>query len=229
MIKVIKIFVFLILLILIFSKQIISYTLLYSFSKWVDREVIVDNFQINYSKNLIIIDKAEIINSGQFYYKSVFEAGKITLNYSLNSLFTNLIIIKTLKIENPKFFLEIIEEPPTELSFDKVQELYSDNIGVVKKIVKTYPPKIWPKKKQDTNFIVLNFQINGAKVFVKTFLLQSSHEIDLYNMYFSKVGNDHNYYNQHYKDALKMILFNAIARVSDIKLRKLLKKIYNYQ
>ena len=35
---------------------------MYAFSKWVDREVLVDKFEINYSKNLVIINGVKIIN-----------------------------------------------------------------------------------------------------------------------------------------------------------------------
>ena len=56
--------------------------------------------------------------------------------------------IDNLTVENPKFFLEIIKKPSTELSPNKKQEIYEDNIGAVKKIIKSEPRKIWPKKKR---------------------------------------------------------------------------------
>ena len=60
--KAIKIFIFFIVVLLVFNKQIISHTLLYGFSKWIDREIAVDKFRINYKQNLIIINGAKIKN-----------------------------------------------------------------------------------------------------------------------------------------------------------------------
>ena len=84
--------------------------MLYSFSKWTDREITVDKLQINYNQKLIIINGLKIKNSNEFYYDNVFESEKISLNYNLQSLFTNLIIINNLIIKNSKFFLELVEK-----------------------------------------------------------------------------------------------------------------------
>ena len=59
--KVIKIFIFFIVVLLVFNKQIIKHTLLYAFSKWVDREITVEKFEINYNQGSMIINNAKII------------------------------------------------------------------------------------------------------------------------------------------------------------------------
>ena len=150
--KIIKLFIFLAILFSIFNKQIVSYAALHFFSKWIDREVIVDKFKINYTDSLIVLDKVQIKNSKEFYYNNFVEIDKIILNYNFKSLFTNLIIINNLIFENPTFFLELVEKPSVELSPFNTQKMYDDNVGGVKKIVKTGHDKIWPKKKKRCEF-----------------------------------------------------------------------------
>ena len=226
--KTIKIFIFLIIVLLIFNKQIISQTLLYAFSKWADREVLVDKFEINYSKNLVIINGVKIINPEEFYYDNFIESEKVTLRYNFKSLLSNLIIIDNLTVENPKFFLEIIKKSSTELSPNKEQEIYEDNIGAVKKIIKSEPRKIWPKKKKDTNFLILEVKMNGAKAFIKTPLLPKSTNINLSDIHFFRVGNGGENY-LHHKIALKEIASQVVEKIPDLKAKKELKKIYNYK
>ena len=230
MFKVGKIFIFFVVVLIIFNKQIMSHTSLYFLSKWTEREVKVDKFQINYKESLIMIDNFRIKNPSNFYYKNFFESEKIILNYNFNSLFTNLIIINNLIVENPKFFLEIIEKPSVELSPFNVQQIYDDNVGGVNKIVKTKPNKIWPTKDEDVNFLILDVKINGTKAFIKTFLNPNITKIDLSNMHFTRIGNGGEKGNYiHHKDALKLIYHNLIKKIPDLELKNFLKKIYNYK
>lgn len=228
--KAIKIFIFFIVVLLIFNKQIISHTLLYAFSKWVDREITVDKFQINYKQSLIIISNAKIKNPNEFYYDNFVESEKIILNYNFKSLFSDLIIINNLIIENPKFFLEIVEKPSIELSPYKIQEMYKDNVGGVKKIIKSTPSKIWPKKDKDINFLILKAKIKEAKAFLKTSFSPTTTKINLSNIYFSKVGNGWQRGEYiHHKVALKEIYSNLITKIPDLELKNFLKKIYDYE
>lgn len=228
--KVTKIFVFFVIVVLVFNKQIVSNVLLYSFSKWIDREIEVDKFQLSYHQNLMIINAVKIKNSNEFYYDNFVELEKIILSYNFKSLFSNLIIINNLIVENPKFFLEVIEKPSTELSPFNVQKMYDDNIGAVNKIVKNRPGKIWPKKNKDTNFIILEVKINGAKAFMKTSFSPNTTKIDLSNIYYTNIGNGGEGGNYiHHKDALKKIYYDLIAKVPDLELKNFLKKIYNYK
>ena len=215
--KTIKIFILLIVVVLVFNKQIISYALIYGFSKWTHHEITLDKLQINYIQSLITINGLRIKSPNEFYYDNIFESEKITLSYNPQSLLTNLITYNNLIIENPKFFVELIEESP---------KVYDDNIGVAKKYIKNTPDKIWPDKdkKKDINFLILKTEITGAKVSIKTSHLTTPTKIDLSDMYFNKIGNEKGY--QHYKDVFKLILFDLIARISNPELKKLLKKTY---
>jgi len=215
--KTIKIFILLIVVVLVFNKQIISYALIYGFSKWTRHEITLDKLQINYIQSLITINGLRIKSPNEFYYDNIFESEKITLGYNPQSLLTNLITYNNLIIENPKFFVELIEESP---------KVYDDNISVAKKYIKNKPDKIWPDKdkKKDINFLILKTEIKGAKVSIKTSHLSTPTKIDLSDMYFNKIGNEKGY--QHYKDVFKLIFFDMYARISDPKLKKLLKKTY---
>ena len=215
--KTIKIFILLIVVVLVFNKQIISYALIYGFSKWTRHEITLDKLQINYIQSLITINGLRIKSPNEFYYDNIFESEKITLSYNPQSLLTNLITYNNLIIENPKFFVELIDESP---------KVYDDNISVAKKYIKNKPDKIWPDKdkKKDINFLILKTEIKGAKVSIKTSHLSTPTKIDLSDMYFNKIGNEKGY--QHYKDVFKLIFFDMYARISDPKLKKLLKKTY---
>ena len=215
--KTIKIFILLIVVVLVFNKQIISYALTYGFSKWTRHEITLDKLQINYIQSLITINGLRIKSPNEFYYDNIFESEKITLSYNPQSLLTNLITYNNLIIENPKFFVELIEESP---------KVYDDNISVAKKYIKNIPDKIWPDKdkKKDINFLILKTEIKGAKVSIKTSHLSTPTKIDLSDMYFNKIGNEKGY--QHYKDVFKLMLFDLIARISNPELKKLLKKTY---
>ena len=170
--KVTKIFILLIVVVLVFNNQIIAYSLKYGFSKWIERKIILDKFQINFIQRSIIIKGLKIKNSNKFYYDNIFESEKISLNYNLQSLFTNLIVINNLTIENAKFFFELIEKSPN---------IYDDNIGVAVKKIENTPKKVWPEKNKDTNFLILKTKIKGAKTFIKTSFF--SHIFD-YNIIF---------------------------------------------
>ena len=221
--KAIKIFILLIVVVLVFNKQLVAYYYSYKFSKWIERQFIFDKFYIDYP-NSIVVSGVKIINPNPFYYDYVLESEKIALSFDLKSLlFSHLVIIKNLTIENPKFFLELIENLPKS---EGSPITYDDNIGVAKKITENTPDKIWPDKKKDINFLISKAKIIGAKTFIKTSFLPIPTEIDLSDMYFNKIGNEKNY--QHYKDVLNLILFDIIARTSDLELQKLLKKIYNF-
>ena len=227
--KAIKIFILLIVVVLVFNKQLITYYYSYKFSKWIERQFVVDKFYIDYP-NSIVVSGIKIKNLNPFYYEYILESEKIALNFDLKSLlFSNLIIINNLIVENPKFFLEIVEinENSSKNEDSSITPItYDDNIGLAKKITENTPDKIWPDKKKDINFLILKTKISGAKAFIKISSLTTPTKIKLSDMYFNNIGNEKNY--QHYKEVLRLILFDTIASTTDFELKKLLKKIYNY-
>ena len=229
MLKTIKIFILFIAVIVVFNKQLVTYYYSYKFSKWIERQFVVDQFYIDYP-NLIIVSGIKIKNPNQFYYDYILESEEIVLNFDLKSLlFSNLIIINNLTVKNPIFFLDILEinENSSKNEDSTITPItYNDNIGLAKKITENTPDKIWPAKKRDVNFLILKTKINGAKAFIKISSLTTPTKIELSDMYFINIGNEKNY--QHYKEVLRLILFDIIASTSDFELKELLKKIYNY-
>ena len=127
--KAIKIFILLIVVVLVFNKQLITYYYSYKFSNWIERQFVVDKIYIDYP-NSIVVSGIKIKNSNPFYYEYIFESEKIALNFDLKSLlFSNLIIINNLIVENPKFFLEIVEINKNSSKNEDPSITYDDNIG----------------------------------------------------------------------------------------------------
>ena len=212
--------------IIFFNKKIIEMYFAYKLSNWVEKRIIFDDFNIKYP-NIISIDQLKILNLDSFFYDNIFEAEKVNIKFNLKSLlFNELIIIDYLKIEKPKFFLELIERKPIsgELTQDK-KKIYEDNIGLAKKINEDLPDKIWPIKKKDVNFLILKSYMSDGKAYVKVSSIIKSFEISLSNFEFINVGNHQKH--QHYKDALKIMFFDMYASTKNYNLKKILKKVYN--
>ena len=225
MAKVIKIFILLIIVALVFNKQLVTYYYSYKFSKWIERQFVVDKIYIDYP-NSIVVSGIKIKNPNPFYYEYILESEKIALNFDLKSLlFSNLIIINNLIVENPKFFLEIVEINKNSSKNEDSSITYDDNIGLAKKITENTPDKIWPAKKKDINFLILKASIRGTKAFIKTSSKSTPTKVILSDMYFNKIGNEKNY--QHYKDVLNIIFFDMIEKTPDLEIKRLLNKIYN--
>ena len=225
--KLTVIFILLIFTIIVFNKQLISKYYSYKFSKWVERKVTFDNFEIKYP-NSVSVTGIKILNSNSNsnYYENIFEAQKIDINFNLKSLlFDELIVINDLGIERPKIFLEIIEKnPKLDKSVENRKITYEDNIGIAKKIYENLPDKIWPEKKRDINFVILKSNISEGRTFIKVSSIEKSFEILMSDMEFFTFGNKKEH--QHYKNILKIIFFDIIASTNDFRLKKLLIEIY---
>ena len=223
--KTIKIFLFLLIILLVFNKKLITYYYTYKLSKWIERPVVFDKFNINYP-NLLEVTGIKIKNLNKFYNKNIFESDKIVLDFNLKSLlFSDLIIINNLDIENPKFFLDIVQTNKKSLKNGEILLTYEDNIGLAKKINENTPDKIWPPKKKDINFLILKTSITGGRAFIRTSFIAESADIKLSDMNFKKIGNEKNF--QHYKEVLKFILFDIMSGTNSFEMKKILKRIYN--
>ena len=74
--KTIKIFILLIILVLVFNKQLVTYYYSYKFSKWIERKFVVDKVHIDYPDS-IVISGIKIKNPNKFYYDYIFKSEKI--------------------------------------------------------------------------------------------------------------------------------------------------------
>tara|TARA_E500000178_G_C16895731_1_gene695671 strand:+ start:399 stop:1085 length:687 start_codon:yes stop_codon:yes gene_type:complete len=226
--KILKIFLSLIIVILIFNKKIISYYYVKKFSNWVERPVEISHLNFEYS-GLIEIEDIKILNLNESYYQNIFQAEKISLNIDVKSLFSKLIIINNIDITNPEFYLDVkISEKKKENieNIDNKETLYEDNLGLAQKLSEKTPDKIWPKKDRDVNFIIKKAVLSGATASIKVSSIPYPAEINLSKMMFSSFGNEKGY--QHYKDVLKIILFDLYARTENGRIKETLKKIYNF-
>tara|TARA_B100000029_G_scaffold329284_1_gene321596 strand:- start:106 stop:762 length:657 start_codon:yes stop_codon:yes gene_type:complete len=204
-------------LLVIFNKVIFSQIIIFSISKWAEREIFVSNIDINYSKREIVFNLIEIRNIDKFYYKNIFEADKIKIQYNFKSIFTDLVKIDYLIFSNSRFFLEFDNQINENIIAD-------DNIEVVKKFDSNYIAATYPIKKRDKNFLILETELKNSKVFIKTSSSPKKIKINLSDMNFYKVANKREF--QHYKEVFKIILNDIFFRVPDQNLKNLIKKTY---
>ena len=208
-------------ILIFFNKKIVSYYYINKFSNWVERPVKIQKLNFDYS-GYVKIEGIEILNYEKNFYKNIFKAEKIEINFDISSIFSNLILIKSLDIYDPEFFLDIVIKKDNRNN----KSIYEDNIGLAKKINENTPDKIWPKKNKDINFLIKKSNLYGAKGYIKIPQILNPTKVKLSQMKFSSFGNDKNY--RHYKDVLKSILFDLYARTDEIELKKLLKEIYKF-
>ena len=220
----ITLIVLIIIIILIsFNKKIVSYYYINKFSNWVERPVKIKKIKFDYS-GYVKIEDIEISNNNKNYFKNIFKAKKIEINFNMNSIFSDLIVIESLNLYNPEFFLDIDIKKDYQNTDNK--KIYEDNIGLAKKINENIPDKIWPKKNKDINFLIKKSNLYGSLGYIKVPQISSPSKIKLSQMQFSSFGNDKNY--RHYKDILNSILFDLYARTDEIELKQLLKEIYKF-
>jgi hypothetical protein len=202
---------------LIFNKTIISQLIIFSTSKLTDKNISIESIDIDYLKKKIILNSVKVESNKKIYYKNIFEAEKIEVEYDFKSLFTDLVIINHLIFYNSKIFLDIDIK-------DKM--ISDDNFEKVKKQEEDYKPKIYPPKKKDINFLILKFQTYNTQGFIKPSNKLNEIEINLSDMSFNKIGNKNDL--QHYKDVFRIILVDIFLKIPDINLQKLIKKTYKF-
>ena len=220
--KLIKGLFILLLVIFLFNKNILSFLFVKKFESWVERQVKIEKIYFDYS-GLVIVERLKVLNSNQNYYDNLLKAEKIIFNIDLKSIFSDLIIVKSLNIKNPVFFLDINYN---EIVKENQKNVINDNIGLAKKLNEKLPDKVWPKKKKDVNFLIQESSLTSPKANIKISSISKPITFSLSDMKFTEFGNDEDY--RHYKDILKSILFDLYARVSDRRYKKILKQIYNF-
>ena len=205
-----------------FNKNIISNYILTKLSKWTELSVTSESVDIDYFKGKINLYGLEILNKSNFNDKNIFEAKKLTIEIEFSSLFSDLVKINQFILNEPKFFFEIKD-------MSEKKETTIDNIGLVEKIIQQPPPKIYPPKKKDKNFIILNSSIKNSKAFIRHPNSSEILIVNLSDMSFQNTGNADSKQvkqSQHYKDVLKIIMGDIYFRIPDMRLRKFLKEKY---
>ena len=208
-----------------FNKDIISVYILSKLSKWTERTVTSKSVEIDYSKGKVNFNGLEMLNKPDFSDKNIFEAKELTIEIQFSSLFTDLVKINKFILNEPKFFFEIKDMTKKQ----EKKETTKDNIGLVEKIIEQPPPKIYPPKKKDKNFIILNSSIKNSKVFIRYPNSSKILTVNLSDMSFQNTGNADSKQiknSHHYKDVLRIIMGDIYFRIPDMKLRKFLKEKY---
>ena len=208
-----------------FNKDIISGYILNKLSKWTERTVTSESVEIDYAKGKINFNGLEILNKPIFKDENIFEAKKLTIEIEFSSLFSDLIKINKFILNEPKFFFEIKDMTKKQ----EKKETTIDNIGLVEKIIERPPPKIYPTKKKDKNFIILNSNIKNSKAFIRYPNSSEILTVNLSDMSFQNTGNadlKQVKHSHHYKDVLRIIMGDIYFRIPDMKLRKFLKEKY---
>ena len=204
--------------ILLANKIILSKLIIFSLEKWINKDIIIKDFNIVYKKrevslsNIIIRDKDDPSNK-------IFEIEKIDVVLKPSSLLSTLIIIEKVEIQKPTLNLDFN-------IFSDNKNLIEDNIGISKKLIKKDNPKIYPKKIVDINFLVMDFSLENFKINIRRSDTNITNTVILSNMKFKKFGNELGY--QHYKDIFKIILKDLVMRIPDQELRKIIIKHYNF-
>ena len=124
--KILISFFIILLFILISNKLILSNLAIFSFEKWINKEIIIQDFDISYQKKNISL-KNIVVRDSKDTNIDIFTAEKIILNFQPNSLFTKLILIDDIKIQKPVLNLNFNFS-------NKVENSKKDNIGIYKNI-----------------------------------------------------------------------------------------------
>ena len=217
--------IILILIFIKFNKDIISDYILTKLSKWTELSVTSDSIEIDYFKGKINFNGLEILNKPIFKDENIFEAKKLTIEIEFSSLFSDLIKINKFILNEPKFFFEIKDMTKKQ----EKKETTIENIGMLEKIIESSPPKIYPTKKKDKNFIILNSNIKNSKAFIRYPNSSEILTVNLSDMSFQNTGNadlKQVKHSHHYKDVLRIIMGDIYFRIPDMKLRKFLKEKY---
>ena len=202
--------------ILFINKIILSKLVIFALESWIDKEIIVSDFNIFYKKKEISINNIIIRNKDNLM-ENVFTAENITVNLKPNTLFTKLIIIDNIKFKNPILNLKF------NIS-NKNDKLIEDNLGISENLKRKNNPKIYPKKIVDINFLILNSSLEELKINIKRSDKSVIETVILSNMYFQKFGNELGH--RHYKDIFKIILLDLVMKITDQELKNIIKNYY---
>ena len=190
-------------------------------SNFTEHRVKLDLTKINLFSGSLEFGEIKIENKKNFFNENIFEAKKINIKIDPKTYLSNLVIIEKLNLHKPKIFFEI-------KNINKKNEK-KDNLEILEKLTNEIPPKIYPKKTKDKNFLITKLEIDNAVAYIQYKSNNENLPINLSAMSFINVGNSGNKQIkfQHYKDIMQLILNDIFFRIPDENLRNLIKKNYN--
>ena len=145
--KIIFIFFCSILIFILFQNFFLKKILVYQLKKITEKNIKVENVNINLKNGNLIINKIRIKNDQKFNYKNLFICDQIIINFKYSNLFKKTILFDKILFNKPIIFIEVKENN------------LEDNISVLEKKKKSYKPKEYPQKKIDRNIILKKVQI----------------------------------------------------------------------
>ena len=205
----------------VFNKKIIEQIIIFNSQKWIGYSVSLNISKIDIISGILEIDQVKVKNKDNFFNENIFEADEIKINFSLNTFVSDLVVLDKVILINPIFYFEI-----KNLKND--DKKIKDNLDLAENFSDNHQPKIYPKKKQDKNFIIYNLEIEKLKVMIKYPKNDKNLKINLSDMNFINVGNSvkNNKKFTHYKDITSLVLGSAFYQISDFDLRSFIKKNY---
>ena len=141
--------ILIIILLVFYSNSLIKLVTVYNLSKWTKKEVNINSVKLNYSKKEIVIKNLLIKNKEDgLYFKNLFIVEKIIINLKFSSIFNNPVIIDRVLFKNPKYYLELFDDPENDIT-------KKNNIALSDSTISNDKPKIYKKKKDRRKFFNL--------------------------------------------------------------------------
>ena len=198
-------------ILIIFSRSFFLHKIIhFSLEKITEKKVKIENININFKEQKLIINDLKILNNQNFNYKNILFCNEIIIHFNFFDLFKETIFFDEIIFKNPIIYIEIKNS--------------KDNISVLEKR-NNYKPKVYPKKINDRNIIFKKLKILEPKANLSVDEFNKYENLELSNMTFTNVGNTTNK-SLHFKKIFKIILSNIYLRVPDFDMRKKLKDIY---
>ena len=210
-------FIVILFLILLNNKIIFSKLILFGLGKWTNKEITVEKFDISYQKNKISIKNISVMEKNGVN-KDLFSAEKVNIIIKPKSLFSRLIIIENLEIQNPVINLKL------NISQNK-KKIINDSLGLTENLKNKENPKVYPKKIIDINFLILKSSLKNLKFNLEISRFEQIMTINLSDMYFKNFGNEKGY--QHYKNVFRIILTDLLFRIPNNRLRRIIQNSFD--
>lgn len=226
--KILYFFLISIIFIFLFDVKILSYFLSKKLSDWTEYNSEINISNLNYFKGELEIDKIKIKNLKNFE-SNIFDAKLITIDFDFKSLFSNLVILNKVTIIEPIIYFNI-KDKDSNSNLNKKKLI--DNLNIIDSSSEDNLPKIYPLKKRDKNFLILNLLIQNSKAIIKYKKNIKDLNINLSNIALNNIGNagkDKRDNFQHYKNVFRLILIDTFLKIPDYNLRKLIKENYKIE
>ena len=138
--KLILTLAFIFFILVLYNKKIIEFALAKKLSDWTEYSSNLNLSKFNFVSGQIVIEDITIRNKINFFNQNIFEASQIKIDMDNKTLFNDLVVIKNVVLQSPKFYFEIKNLIDDDTKIE-------DNLELIDRISKNQSPKIYPKKK----------------------------------------------------------------------------------